>query len=412
MNKPAEGKTAFNYHDFRLLWIATMFSSSSAWALIVARGWLMYEITDGSSAWVAIVTFSAMIPRVLITPVFGYLSDKFDRKKFLAFMFAINIVHNIFLAILVTTDSSQSIKILFLAILAFINGSARAAQTSASESLLPNLIPKELLLNGIAWNQAALHGSRLFGPAAIAPLLSLFNLEWAFYLCSAFYVISLIASLLISTVSTGVISKNLNFFENFIAGLKYVYKNQLLLVVIFLTFFHCGLTMSFESLLPVLSEKNFNAEGKGFSYLMMGVGAGSLLSVITISLITKIKVNGYIIFILGLLSGIGPIMLVKSPNLNYAIFSSFIMGISQAGFMTLAHTIIQSNTLDEIRGRVGAIYSVHVGGIMAIANLFNGFLDKSLGAVNLLLWGGIAFIIIMLLSVKEFNLKKLYFSKW
>ena len=78
MNKRAEGKTAFNYHDFRLLWIATMFSSSSAWALIVARGWLMYEITDGSSAWVAIVTFSAMIPRVLITPVFGYLSDKLD----------------------------------------------------------------------------------------------------------------------------------------------------------------------------------------------------------------------------------------------------------------------------------------------------------------------------------------------
>ena len=49
---------------------------------------------------------------------------------------------------------------------------------------------------------------------------------------------------------------------------------------------------------------------------------------------------------------------------------------------------------------------------MAIANLFNGFLDKSLGAVNLLLWGGIAFIIIMLLSIKEFNLNKLYFGKW
>ena len=72
-------------------------------------------------------------------------------------MFAINIIHNIYLGILVTTDVSDGVKIWFLAVLAFINGSARAAQTSASESLLPNLIPKELLLNGIAWNQAALH---------------------------------------------------------------------------------------------------------------------------------------------------------------------------------------------------------------------------------------------------------------
>ena len=412
MNKEPQGKIAFNYPDFRLLWIGTMFSSSSAWALIVARGWLMYEITDGSSAWVAIVTFSAMIPRVLITPIFGYLSDKLDRKQLLAFMFAINIVHNIFLGILVTTDASVNIKIIFLAVLAFINGSARAAQTSASESLLPNLIPKELLLNGIAWNQAALHGSRLFGPAAIVPLLSLVNLEWAFYLCSAFYVVSLFTSLRISTISTGVISKNLNFFENFIAGLKYVYKNQLLLMVMFITFLHCGLTMSFESLLPVLSEKTFQAEGKGFSYLMMGVGAGSLLSVITITLISKFKINGYIFFIFGLLSGVGPIILVTSSNLNYAIFSSFIMGISQAGFMTLAHTIIQSNTLDEVRGRVGAVYAVHVGGIMAIINLFNGFLEIHLGATNLLLWGGISFIIIMLLSIKEFNLKKIYFDAW
>ena len=138
MNKVAKQGTAFHYRDFRLLWTATMFSSASAWALIVARGWLMYEITDGSSAWVAIVTFSAMIPRVLITPIFGYLSDKLDRKRFLAFMFAINIIHNIFLGILVTTDVSDGVKILFLAVLAFINGSARAAQTSASESLLPN----------------------------------------------------------------------------------------------------------------------------------------------------------------------------------------------------------------------------------------------------------------------------------
>ena len=167
MNKVAKQGTAFHYRDFRLLWTATMFSSASAWAKSIS---MYYNIKIAGNY-------------------------NFNQLKLVRIQ-----IHNIFLGILVTTNVSDGVKILFLAILAFINGSARAAQTSASESLLPNLIPKELLLNGIAWNQAALHGSRLFGPAAIAPLLSLFNLEWAFYLCSAFYVISLIASLLISTV--------------------------------------------------------------------------------------------------------------------------------------------------------------------------------------------------------------------
>ena len=38
---------ALQYQDYRNLWIATTFSASAAWALIIARGWLAFELTDG-----------------------------------------------------------------------------------------------------------------------------------------------------------------------------------------------------------------------------------------------------------------------------------------------------------------------------------------------------------------------------
>ena len=40
--------------------------------------------------------------------------------------------------------------------------------------------------------------------------------------------------------------------------------------------------------------------------------------------------------------------------------------------MTITHTIIQSVVPDEIRGRVASVYSMHVGGSMAFANLLYG----------------------------------------
>ena len=228
---------ALSYRDFRTMWIASFSAGAAAWALIVARGWLIYEISD-SSMWVGIVTFAAMVPRVLVTPFTGYLSDKFDRRSVVAFMFGINIVHNLLLGTLVLIGT---IDIWVLVVLAFINGSARAAMMPASQALIPNLVPGRLLLNGIALNQAAGHGSRLLGPAAIAPLISTVGSDAAFFLCSGFYIFGFLQVLRIKTESTGSIDPNKSFVANLIAGLVYVYRTPYLIAIIMLANLHCGL---------------------------------------------------------------------------------------------------------------------------------------------------------------------------
>ena len=60
--RPSAGYlSSLKYRDFRTLWTASFFAGAAAWALIVARGWLVYQISD-SSLWVGIVTFTAMFP--------------------------------------------------------------------------------------------------------------------------------------------------------------------------------------------------------------------------------------------------------------------------------------------------------------------------------------------------------------
>ena len=150
---------ALSHRDFVTLWTASMSAGAAAWALIIARGWLVWADTE-SSLWVGLVTFAAMVPRVLVTPLTGYLSDRFDRRVVVAAMFAINMVHNVVLGVLVLADLTP---VWVLVLLAFVNGSARAAMMPASQALIPNLVPRRLLLNAIALNQAAGHGSRLLG---------------------------------------------------------------------------------------------------------------------------------------------------------------------------------------------------------------------------------------------------------
>ena len=69
-NKNLSYFSSLAYPDFLRMWLAGLFAGSSHWALIVVRGWVVYQISD-SSMYVGLVTFAAMIPMVLVNGMIG-----------------------------------------------------------------------------------------------------------------------------------------------------------------------------------------------------------------------------------------------------------------------------------------------------------------------------------------------------
>ena len=192
------------------------------------------------------------------------------------------------------------------------------------------------------------------------------------------------------------------------------------MIITLMAFFHCGLTMSFESMLTVISDDRFSSLGdSGVTIIMMATGAGALISALSLSVITNEKTKGNMLLNLSLMSGLSPIFLALSSNIYIATIAAIIIGLSQSGFMTLTHTMIQSVTDDGVRGRVGAVYSVHIGGIMALMNLINGRMSdisvpnfdilgqtiRLLAADYMLIIGGMLFILLVMASwfIKTFR---------
>ena len=397
---------ALQYQDYRNLWIATTFSASAAWALIVARGWLTFELT-GSSFWVGFVTFAAMIPQVFSSPISGFLADRFDRVRVLQWIFVLNMANNSLLALLVMSGIDTP---WIIVVLALANGTMRASQQTVSTALVPNLVSKEHLLNAIALNQATQQGARMTGALAIMPLLGIVNIEAAFWACSSFYLVGFLHVSKVKTRSTGVINQNQGFLTNLFEGFVYVYKRPILRSIILIVLAHCALTMSYEALLPAISEDKLNAGSVGTSYLMAGVGAGALLSSLFIAGVRSNSTRGKLYLLFALTSGLGPILLAWSGYWGLSVVATIYMGINQAGFMTISHTIIQSITEDRVRGRVAGVYSVHIGGSMAVTNWINGAIADVFSASAVMVVGGLIFFVIVVISLGSTSLRKLYFS--
>ena len=398
---------ALQYQDYRNLWIATTFSASAAWALIVARGWLTFELT-GSSFWVGFVTFAAMIPQVFSSPISGFLADRFDRVRVLQWIFVLNMANNSLLALLVMSGIDTP---WIIVVLALANGTMRASQQTVSTALVPNLVSKEHLLNAIALNQATQQGARMTGALAIMPLLGIVNIEAAFWACSSFYLVGFLHVSKVKTRSTGVINQNQGFLTNLFEGFVYVYKRPILRSIILIVLAHCALTMSYEALLPAISEDKLNAGSVGTSYLMAGVGAGALLSSLFIAGVRSNSTRGKLYLLFALTSGLGPILLAWSGYWGLSVVATIYMGINQAGFMTISHTIIQSITEDRVRGRVAGVYSVHIGGSMAVTNWINGAIADVFSASAVMVVGGLIFFMVVVISLGSTSLRELYFSE-
>ena len=396
------------------MWLAGLFAGSSHWALIVIRGWVVYEISD-SSMLVGLVTFSAMIPMILVTPFIGYLSDKFQRRRILQSMFLINFVHNFGLGMLYFLDL---IEPWHLIVLAFVQGSARAARMPSGQSLVPNIVPKKNLLNAVALDMSTVHATRLLGPLTVAPLLafvgrdgeSMTGIDLAFFTCTGFYGLSLFFSLLIKNTSTGQINSE-SFIQGFTEGIKYVHKTKPIFIVTGITTLHCMFTMSFESVLPFFSVNKLSSEGLVVSFLMMSVGVGALIASIFLAGLFDDKLKGRMFYIFAIISGIAPIFFGLSSSLIVSLIAALFMGLGQAGFMIISHTLIQTFSPNHIRGRIAGVYAMYLGGSMALFNFLNGLYADFFDPGYSIAIQGIIFVLIVILTRKNEILSSIYSGK-
>ncbi|MAG36361.1 MAG: hypothetical protein CL878_08970, partial [Dehalococcoidia bacterium] len=309
---------ALGYRDYRTLWLATFFGGAAASGLIVARGWMVFSLSN-SSALVGITTFAAMIPLLVVPPYVGLLADKLDRRTLLAGTFALNLGHNLLLAILAFTGTLQ---VWHLVALSLVNGIARAALMPTAQALVPNLVPSRLLLNAVALSSATIHGSKLVGPGIVALLLTISGPGSAFLLCTGFYALGLWQVLRIETASTGRVDPAKSAVRNLLAGLTHVYHDRALLALLVLVALHCALTMSFEAVLPVLSRQQFSLGGSGFGSLMMAVGGGALISVLALAGVENGRARGQLLLLTGLASSLTLLALAAAPTFGLALLAA------------------------------------------------------------------------------------------
>ena len=387
---------SLSHRDYRVMWTGHIVGESSSWALGAAEGWLIFNLAENNpSSWVGAVFFAAMIPWFFAPIVVGFLTDRFSRRNILILAYLLSLFHGIALTALIFTGV---IEVWHILVLAVVNGIARATHMGAIEALAANLVPTNHLPNAYTLISAGYYATRLIGPGLIVPLMGLTDIKWIFLSCVVAYAAGVYLVTRVKAVSTGRIDPEKGLIYNTFSGFRYIYSHPVLRSVMYLVMFHCTLVMSFESLLPAVSNNQLASGGSGVAYLHMMIGLGALMASIALAPIRGHGILGQLFLVSAVVSSFGNFILGVSAGLQFAMVGTVVIGISHAAFMTIATIMIQSVAPDYLRGRITSIYLIHAGGLMSFSYFANGVLADLYEPSRILIIGGIAFLTVVIIS--------------
>jgi len=379
---------AFQYRDFRLMWIGACTSSIGTWMQIVAQGWLIYRLSH-SAFLLALDQFLGGLPIFLFSLIGGVIADRMERRKILLGSQYVQMATAALLTVLVATGRVHVWHILCLS---FISGFAQAFGGPAYQALIPTLVEKDDMPNAIALNSIQFNVAVMVGPALAGQTLARFGETWCFGLNALSFLAPIVSLSMIRTrflpIKTGQ-----SMLASLKQGIQFARKQNSMEALIVLAFFMTCLSMPMRTYIPVFVKDIFHRGPETYGNLLALMGLGSICGSLIIASAGNMRRKGWVA--LGALAILGAAIAGFSLSTSLPLSETFliVVGASMMAVFATVNSLVQLITTNEMRGRVMSVYNFAFRGGMPMGNLLTGWLVPVFTAPVVLCFNGLLLVL-------------------
>lgn len=357
--------SALRHRDFRLFWFGALVSFFGTWVQNVGQGWLVYELT-GSETLLGLLTLITNGPMMVLTPVGGWLADRYDKKLILTVTQSALALTALALSVAVFGGFAS---FWLIAVLAAVSGIAAAIDIPTRHTMISSIVPPEDLANAIPLNAATFNLARLIGPAIGGFLLEQFGAGTCYFINGLSFLALISALHMIQSDVRPNHRTSGTMLANLFEGFAYVWRRKDFRMLAFMVFVAAFFGMFFLSLLPAVAKSKFNLGGNGLGMLMSSTGIGAVIGLIGLAWLSRVPRRGLVLTSAMFGIGLGSVGLALSTQPYQAMLALALLGMSGSAFLSGANAVYQALSGPEIRGRV---ISVHIW-VVAAANPIGSF---------------------------------------
>lgn len=334
------------------------------------------------------IGLARILPVIVFSIIGGTVADNFNRRNILFITQTVLALQALVLAYL--TFSGQ-ITIQYIYILTALQASAMAFDLPARQSLVPNLVPRDVLpsafsMNTIAFNVGAIGGPLLLGFVPEGAL------GYAYVINAVSFLAVLFALFFMGDVPQNVTRAGGINLSAMWDGVRFIFKRPLIsstmLMDFIATFFASANTM-----LPIVARDILDVGKTGFVWLTSAQAIGSVGAGLVVSQFPKIRKQGKLFFGSVLIFGLATILFGFSATFALAMIALFLIGAADAVSTVIRNTIRQMQTPDHIRGRMTSVNQIFFMGGPQLGEVEAGLVAAAFGVPFAIISGGIGCIL-------------------
>jgi MFS family permease len=375
---------SLTHRNYRLYFTGQFISFIGSWMQSTALMWLIYIKTE-DPRWPALLMIAQFVPTLVLGPITGAVADRFAKRSIVLITQSIFALSAIMLTGFVLANFIEPWLIFGLLL---FNGIIQAIDFPTRLAYVPELVPKDDLVNAIALNSLLFNSARAVGPAcaglffwlsrdlADREFIPLFEVtRYGAIACFALNAISYIA-VLFALWSIDVPGRGNHTAESRAAstwsGYLQIFRNIRLMALLFLTGLLCIFGWPVLSLFPAYTRLGLGLEEKEYSTLVSGLGAGALLAALTTASFLTIGRRGKFL-VLG--SGItlsAMISLAYVQSLPWAVLSASALGFGLILYLSTGQSTMQMSVPDSSRGRAMSLWAMMLSASAPLGHLLAG----------------------------------------
>ncbi len=367
--------------NFRMFTLGNSLSLLGTWVQRMGVGYLTWELTK-SGTWLGAVALAEFLPVLFLAPITGVIVDRFDRRRIAVTGQYLALVQAGVLAALTISGHISAVLILLLQLFA---GFIQPLIQTARLVLVPMMLPRERVGNGVAITSLIFNGARILGPVVGGVIITSVGVGYSFALnaVSYFGVIAALKALQLPLHIPYTKTKNMfaGIMTDMTAGWRYTFKHPILGWVIPTVGVSSTLTWPIGDLMAGIADEMFNRGAGGLAALTAAQGIGAIAGGLILA--QRSNAEGLSRLVIGamILSGLC-ITLFSVNNADTYFLALFILGIS-AFFGVIvgvgSQSLTQSVVDDAMRGRSLSVWYTITRAGPAIGALILGTLSTRFG---------------------------------
>ena len=346
--------------NFRCLWVGSLGSSFAMNMQIIARGWLVYELTS-SALDLAWVTLSFMLPSVIFSLYGGVLADRLPKRRVIAWAQALNCVATLVMA---TIIFSGNVKFWDFIWFGFFNGTVLALSMPARQAFVPEIIPERLIFTAMALNTTGWNLSRIIGPAFAGLLIawlaggdktSTYGVGIVYVVIASLYLFSALTVLKVDRPGETQRNRDGDSWSDMREGLRYVLEHPPVFALIVLSILPFLFGMPLNTLLPAFNQDVLQGHADDLGYLISAMGGGAIIGSLLMATMGDMRNKGFWLIVSCLGWGLVTAAFGAFDAQGAALVLIAVIGLLSSWNMSLNRGMLQMQVEDHMRGRIMSI---------------------------------------------------------